>query len=125
MSLEHLAILLIAGLFILGPEKLPQAAAWAGRTLREVRAYATDTQQRFRAELGDDFRQVQEPLEQLREPLQQLNALRGIDPRRAVVNYLLDDRQAAAPNEPATKSAPRPRELLRPGERPPFDADAT
>lgn len=84
MSLEHLVILLIAGLFILGPERLPQAAEWLGGAVRRVRSFATDTQQQFRSELGDDF-------EQWREPLQQLNSLRGLDPRRAVTQYLFDE----------------------------------
>ncbi|MER5392481.1 twin-arginine translocase TatA/TatE family subunit [Saccharopolyspora sp. NPDC002686] len=117
MSLPHLAVLLVAGLFILGPERLPQTAAWAGRALRQVREHATGAQQRLQEEFGDDLR---EPLEQLREPLQQLNALRNADPRRAVVNYLLDDRA----DSHSTTARPSPRGLSG-GEKPPFDADAT
>ena len=33
-------ILIVAGLVILGPERLPSAAAWLGRTVRQVREYA-------------------------------------------------------------------------------------
>ncbi|MGW1680324.1 twin-arginine translocase TatA/TatE family subunit [Saccharopolyspora sp. NPDC002376] len=122
MSLPHLAVLLVAGLFILGPERLPQTAAWAGRTLRQAREYATGAQQRLQEEFGDDLR---EPLEQLREPLQQFNALRNADPRRAVVNYLLDER----PDPHSTPAQPPPRALSggekQPFDKPPFDADAT
>lgn len=118
MSLEHLAVLLLAGLFILGPEKLPEAAAWAGRTMRQVRGFAADAQQQLRSEFGDEYRE-------LREPLRQLNELRGLDPRRAVANYLLDDtRPAPAFADRPTNSAQRPNSL-RPGERPPFDVEAT
>ncbi|QIZ38999.1 twin-arginine translocase TatA/TatE family subunit [Saccharopolyspora sp. ASAGF58] len=122
MSLEHLTVLLLAGLFILGPEKLPDAAAWAGRTIRQVRGFAADAQQQLRSELGDEYRD-------LREPLRQLNELRGLDPRRAVANYLLDDARptttlAGQPTNAAANSVERPG-FLRPGERPPFDVEAT
>ncbi|MFD0920342.1 twin-arginine translocase TatA/TatE family subunit [Saccharopolyspora rosea] len=114
VSLEHLAILLVAGFFILGPERLPHAAAWAGRALREVRAYAADAQQRLSDDLGDDYRR-------LREPLQQLNALRGFDPRRAATEYLLgaDDQRPAPHGGPPAAPPPEP------GQPSPFDAEAT
>ncbi|MEV0696970.1 Sec-independent protein translocase TatB [Saccharopolyspora sp. NPDC050389] len=122
MSLEHLAVLLLAGLFILGPEKLPQAAAWWARTMRQVRGYAVDAKTQLRSEFGDDYRSIREPLEQLREPLRQLGDLRNLDPRRAVANYLLDD--AGRNAVPAAISAPQQR-IPRPGETPPFDVEAT
>ncbi|MEU6268153.1 Sec-independent protein translocase TatB [Saccharopolyspora shandongensis] len=122
MSLEHLAVLLVAGLFILGPERLPQAVEWWARTMRQVRGYAAEAQTQLRSELGDDYRGIQEPLEQLREPLRQLNDLRNLDPRRAVANYLLDDPRPKA--APAAISAPQQR-FPRPGEMPPFDVEAT
>jgi sec-independent protein translocase protein TatB len=34
-------ILMVAGLFILGPERLPSAATWLARTVKQVREYAT------------------------------------------------------------------------------------
>ena len=32
----EILIIVIAGLFILGPERLPSAAAWLGKTVRQV-----------------------------------------------------------------------------------------
>lgn len=121
VSLEHLAILLVAGFFILGPERLPQAAAWAGRALREVRAYAADAQQQLSDDLGDDYRRLREPLDQLREPLQQLHALRGFDPRRAATEYLL----SADDQRPAPRGRPPAAQPPNPGQPSPFDAEAT
>ena len=37
----EILVLIVAGLFILGPERLPSAAAWVGRSIRQVRKYAT------------------------------------------------------------------------------------
>jgi sec-independent protein translocase protein TatB len=131
VSLLHIAILLIAALFILGPDRLPEAARWLGRTIRQVRQYADNTRDHLRSELGEDF-------EQFREPLEQLNTLRGLDPRRAVTNYLFDDKPAdplsrfssnSNGDEPHTMTngagSVTRQEPLRPGEEPPFDADAT
>ncbi|HEU0127836.1 MAG TPA: Sec-independent protein translocase protein TatB, partial [Pseudonocardiaceae bacterium] len=48
-------ILVVGGLFILGPERLPSAAAWLGRTVRQVREYATGAREQLRTELGPEF----------------------------------------------------------------------
>ena len=74
---SEILILVVAGLFILGPERLPSAAAWLGRSVRKVREYATGAREQLRNEMGDDF-------EELRKPLQDLQQLRNFDPRRAV-----------------------------------------
>jgi sec-independent protein translocase protein TatB len=130
VSTAHIVILLLVALFVLGPERLPSAAAWLGRATRRVRKYADDTRNHLRSELGSDF-------DQFREPLEQLNTLRSFDPRRAVTSYLFDD----APAKPvsgagaartngtdATKpdvAPPTPPPRLQQGEEPPFDAEAT
>jgi sec-independent protein translocase protein TatB len=81
---SEILILVVAGLFILGPERLPSAAAWLGRNVRKVREYATGAREQLRNEMGDDF-------EELRKPLQDLQQLRNFDPRRAVARHLFDD----------------------------------
>jgi sec-independent protein translocase protein TatB len=81
---SEILILIMAGLFILGPERLPSAAAWLGRNVRKVREYATGAREQLRNEMGDDF-------EELRKPLQDLQQLRNFDPRRAVTRHLFDE----------------------------------
>lgn len=116
----EILIIVVAGLFILGPERLPSAAAWLGKTVRQVREYATGAREQLKQEMGPEFEQLRKPLEDLRE-------LRNFDPKRAVTRHLFDD-DASKPNgypaTPATPSAPEQRPLS-PGERPPYDADAT
>jgi sec-independent protein translocase protein TatB len=119
-------VLVIGGLFILGPERLPSAAAWLGRTVRQVREYATGAREQLRSELGPEF-------DELRQPLEDLRGLRGFNPRSAITRHLLDDsddepfRDVIKPNGYATPTGQgvpilRP---LQPGERAPFDPDAT
>lgn len=100
-------ILLVAALFVLGPERLPGAVATVARSARRAREFATGAQQRLEAELGPEF-------QQLRKPLQDLQALRDFDPRTALRRHLLDDGPAAPPSVG-----------LSPGERPPVDSEAT
>ena len=58
----EMAILLIAGLFILGPERLPGAAAWAANALKQVREYATGAKEQLRDELGPELDDLRKPL---------------------------------------------------------------
>lgn len=118
----EILILGIAGLFILGPERLPSAAAWVGRNVRKLREYASGARDQLRAEMGPEF-------DEFRKPLQDLQQLRSFDPKRAVARHLFDDdggnggTKANGYTPPAT--APSPEPTLSPGEKPPFDPDAT
>ncbi|HEU0086967.1 MAG TPA: Sec-independent protein translocase protein TatB [Pseudonocardiaceae bacterium] len=119
-------VLTVAGLFILGPERLPSAAAWLGRTVRQVREYATGAREQLRSQLGPEF-------DELRKPLEELRGIRGLSPRSALTRHLFDDLGGdpfdnwLKPNgftPPLGLDIPLPRPL-QPGERPPFDPDAT
>jgi sec-independent protein translocase protein TatB len=115
-------VLVVAGLFVFGPERLPEAAAWLGRTVRQVREYATGAREHLRSELGPEF-------DELRKPLEDLRGLRGFDPRRTMTRHLFDDFEEP-PVKPNGYAAPPGRGTpvdrpLQPGERAPFDPDAT
>ena len=140
-------VLVVAGLFILGPERLPSAAAWLGQTVKQVREYATGARDQLRRELGPEF-------DELRKPLEDLRGLRDFNPRRAVQRHLFDDDPVSTkpngypgPNgssvgpvtngssgygaangssDTATADGAAPASsTLAPGERPPVDPDAT
>lgn len=140
ISWGEFMVLIVAGLFILGPERLPGAAAWLGKSVRQVREYASGARDQLRSELGPEF-------DELRKPLEDLRSLRNFDPKRAVTKHLLDATGGYDPREdlkvdipgfngangangtkpngfpaPNTPAEQRP---LSPGERPPFDPDAT
>ncbi|WP_026422350.1 Sec-independent protein translocase protein TatB [Actinokineospora inagensis] len=126
---SEILVLGVAGLFILGPERLPAAAAWLGRSIRKVREFATGAREQLKGELGTDF-------DELRKPLQDLQQLRNFDPRQIVAKQLFggdDTNGSTKPNgfaatQPAIPPAPAPKPdppKLNPGERPPIDPDAT
>jgi sec-independent protein translocase protein TatB len=139
----EILVLVVAGLFILGPERLPEAAAWLGKTIRQVKDFASGARDQLRNELGPEFDELRKPLDELREPLRDLRGMRNFDPRRAVVRTLFDDDSssvkpnghapgpgpvstppAAIPPAAALPALP-PARPLAPGERPPIDPDAT
>lgn len=123
----EILVIIVAGLFILGPERLPAAAAWLGKTVRQVREFATGARDQLKAELGPEF-------DELRKPLEDLRSVRDLDPRRAVRRHLFDDDPPSAngnsatghqPAKPTANPAQQPSRPLGPGERPPIDPDAT
>ena len=116
-SLEHLLILLIAALFIVGPERLPEATQWLAKSIRKIRGFASGAQEHLRSELGPEF-------QELRKPLQELQTLRTVNPKSALTRYLLES--PATPGPPASTTPATPAITpLRAGERPPVDPDAT
>ena len=115
-------------------------SAWLGRTIKQVRQYASGAQEQLKSELGPEF-------EELRKPLEDLRGLRNFDPKRAVTKQLWDATGGYDPREdlkvdlsgftgangsngvkqngfPAAAS-PTEHRPLSPGEQPPFDPDAT
>ena len=116
----EILVLILAGLFILGPERLPAAAAWLGRSVRKVREFASGAGQQLRDQVGPD-------LDEFRKPLEDLRGLRGMNPRQVVTRHLFD-----GDTDPLglRGSQPRPQQnrdntAVRPGGRPPIDTDAT
>ena len=139
----EILVLLVAGLFILGPERLPEAAAWLGKTIRQVKDFASGARDQLRNELGPEFDELRKPIDELREPLRELRGLRNFDPRRAAVRTLFDGDPpgtkpngfapgpsnttpaAVSPVPPPAALPPPPPRPLSPDERPPIDPDAT
>jgi sec-independent protein translocase protein TatB len=80
----ELLTLALVGMFVLGPERLPEAARWVARTVQTIKDFATGTRDQLRNELGPDF-------DEFRKPLEDLRSVRDLDPRRAVRQGLFAD----------------------------------
>jgi len=135
----EMLLLVVVGLVILGPERLPGAIRWTSNALRQARDYVSGATSQLREDMGPEF-------DDLRQPLSELQKLRGMTPRAALTKHLLDGDDswlteafqspagAAGPATSGTEkphSAPPPTaqpkafEPLPPGTPAPFDADAT
>ncbi len=97
------AVLLLLGLFLFGPERLPGMAADAGKALRKLRLWLKDMSEELRDELGPEVADLD---------------LRSLHPREIVRRNLFEDEYDDAP-------VPARRTALAPGERPPWDPDTT
>ena len=99
----EISILVVLGLFVFGPERLPGMAAEAGRALRRVRVYAKGLTADLKAELGPEVGDLD---------------LASLNPKTFVRKHLLedDDERVGAP------TGYRP---LAPTEPAPWDPDTT
>ncbi len=124
----EMLVLVVVGLVILGPERLPGAIRWTANALRQARDYLGGVTHQLREDLGPEF-------DDLRGPLSELQKLRGMTPRAALTKHLLDgddsfftgnfDRPVnGAPVEPLEPAGPPVAEERAPGHTP-FDTDAT
>lgn len=136
LSIEKILVLVFVALFVLGPERLPAAAAWAGKAIRQAKGVVAGAHEKVRAEMGPEFDQLRQPLADLRAPLQELRALR--DPRTAVMRHLFTDTdplaEPPAPTstgaagmgvKPVTGQQVPTGPVLARNEPPPVDVDAT
>ena len=125
----EMLVLVVAGLVILGPERLPGAIRWTSGAVRQARDYLTGATSQLRQDLGPEF-------EDLREPLSELQKLRGMTPRAALTKHLLDGDDSfltgdfEKPEKPQssngpTPQPPAPKPAVDAGAPTPFDDDAT
>jgi sec-independent protein translocase protein TatB len=136
----EMLVLVVVGLVVLGPERLPGAIRWTSNALRQTRDYLSGATSQLRDDLGPEF-------DDLRKPLSELQKLRGMTPRAALTKHLLDGDdswltgafdppdQPRNPEQPPTpgpslekphSASPEPAPPRPvPGAPAPFDADAT
>jgi sec-independent protein translocase protein TatB len=119
----EMLVLVVIGLVVLGPERLPGAIRWTSSTLGQIRDYVSGATSQLREDLGPEF-------EDLREPLSELNKLRGMTPRAAITKHLLDgdDSFFTGKFDAPARPVPPPAPSVEPGTKPaatPFDPDAT
>jgi len=112
LSISKLLILAVIALIIFGPNELPKIAGQAGRALRDLRKIAEGAKNDLREGLGPEFADFE---------------IEDLNPKRFVQKHFLDDingDSAKAGAQPPGQARANGT-LLAPGERPPFDPDAT
>jgi sec-independent protein translocase protein TatB len=119
----EMLLLVIAGLVILGPERLPGAIRWTSGALRQARDYISGATSQLREDLGPEF-------DDLRQPLSELQKLRGMTPRAALTKHLLDGDDSIFTgnvDKPVSSPAPEPAKAPEPAQpaKTPYDIDAT
>lgn len=117
----EMLVLVVVGLVILGPERLPGAIRWTANAVRQARDYVSTATDQLREEMGPEF-------DDLRAPLSELQKLRGMTPRAALTRHLFDGDDSLFSAVESIGDGPRAQPPLPPtGPRgpAPFDTDAT
>ncbi|MGW3181382.1 sec-independent translocase [Kitasatospora sp. NPDC001119] len=140
-GLEVLTLVVMA-IIIFGPDKLPKLIQDTMNVVRKIRSFADNAKEDIRSELGPDFQDFEfedlNPKTFVRKQLmggeEDPLGLKGMKDSLDI-RSVLDDKPAAPVNGRSgsvsfEKSAPAPAPAstgapLAPGERPPFDPDAT
>jgi sec-independent protein translocase protein TatB len=99
----EISVLLVLGLFVFGPERLPGMAAEAGRALRRIRQYAKGLTDDLKAELGPEVGDLD---------------LASLNPKTFVRKHLLEDDDEPVRVTPGYRP-------LAPTEVAPWDPDTT
>jgi sec-independent protein translocase protein TatB len=93
LSWGQIAIIVLVGVFVLGPERIPTAVSWVMSSLRKVRTMAAGAQAELRREIGpelDELRRQVADLQSLKE-IQDLRDLRDLHPKRLIGKNILGD----------------------------------
>ena len=112
LSIPKLLVLAVIALVVFGPHELPKIASQAGRALRDLRKIAEGAKDDLREGLGPEFADFD---------------IEDLNPKRFMQKHLFEDINGDTdPRSPAGQTQSRANgTLLAPGERPPFDPDAT
>ena len=130
----EMLVLVVVGLVVLGPERLPGAIRWTTGALRQVRDYLSGMTDQLREDIGPEF-------DDIRGQLGELQKLRGMTPRAALTKHLLDGDDSIftgrfdtpqTPEKPQSGPGPTPAPTAPSASAPPapsgpapFDTDAT
>ena len=102
MGWPEIGVIVVVGLVVFGPDRLPDMARQAGKFIRTVRQMADNAKNDLGREIGHDLSGLE---------------LRDLDPREVVRRNFLD--------EIDTAPTPTSDRALRLGEVPPYDPEST
>lgn len=93
LSWGQITIIVLVGVFVLGPERIPTAVRWVIDGMRKLRTMAAGAQAQLSREIGpelDELRRQIADLQSLKE-LQDLRELRDLHPKRLIGNTILGE----------------------------------
>ncbi|MGW0661355.1 sec-independent translocase [Streptodolium elevatio] len=135
--LEMVALIVIA-IVVFGPDKLPKMVGEAARTIRKFREFSTNARSDLKKELGPEFENIK--FEDLNPKTFARKHLMGEDDELGIKEFgelredltrqlRFDDDANGVPSATGPSAHPMLEKKngtrVQPGERPPYDADAT
>jgi sec-independent protein translocase protein TatB len=108
LSITKLLVLAVIAVVVFGPDQLPKVATQAGQALRSLRRMAELAKDDWREGLGPEFSDFD---------------FADLDPRHLVRKHLLEEPNGSSSNPYAPTNGASA--TLLPGEKPPYDSEAT
>lgn len=106
IGLPELMVILVVGLVVFGPDRLPDFARQAGRMVKQVRVMTRQARDDIRSELGPEYADFE---------------LTDLDPRRAIRKHIMEVWEEDEDDDGEHRQGVP----LGAGELPPYDTDAT
>jgi sec-independent protein translocase protein TatB len=94
IGLGELLALAVVGLLVFGPDRLPKAAADAGRWVRQLKQMAANAKQDLADSAGVD----------LTDTLDTVKSLGDLHPRKIATNMFQDDEPTAGSKRPSSEA---------------------
>jgi sec-independent protein translocase protein TatB len=93
LSWEQIILILLAALFLLGPERIPVALKWGMESLRKLRTMAAGAQEELRSQVGPELEELRRQVAELQslKEIGELRALRDLNPRTMIGKNILGD----------------------------------
>lgn len=93
LSWGQIAIIVLVGVFVLGPERIPTAVTWVLTMLRKARTMAAGAQAELRREIGPEIEELRRQVADLQslKEIQELRNLRDLHPKRLIGKNILGD----------------------------------
>jgi len=93
LSWGQIAIIVLVGVFVLGPERIPTAVTWVLSNLRKLRTMAAGAQAELRKEIGPELEELRRQVADLQslKEIQELRDLRDLHPKRLIGKNILGD----------------------------------
>lgn len=91
MSWPQIMLIMVIGVFLLGPERIPVAVQWVFASLKKVRTMAQGAQEQLNSELGPEIAELRRQIADLQglNELQELRQLRDLHPKNLIGKGLL------------------------------------
>jgi len=93
LSWEQIILILLAALFLLGPERIPVALKWGMESLRKLRTMAAGAQEELRSQVGPELEELRRQVAELQslKEIGELRALRDLNPRTMIGKNILGE----------------------------------
>lgn len=93
LSWAQIGLIVLIGLFLLGPERIPTAVQWVVDAIKKLRGLAAGAQAELKTQIGPEMEELRRQIADLQslKEIQELRDLRDLHPKRLIGKNILGD----------------------------------